>query len=132
MQSSWFLTGISEVTANKHPGLPAPRGRDDAIYASHRPPPLHHPPQDVQLHVWTLSPLCRTAAHIFPSSESPLVAKLQYGMKITFIFILILFIDSVNRVYRVQLELAEANKTVGYVPHTPLHGRQPTQPNTAR
>jgi len=39
-------------------------------------------------------------------SESPLIAKLQYGMKITFIFILILFIDSVNRVYRVQLELA--------------------------
>ncbi|RDL33078.1 putative B-cell receptor-associated protein [Venustampulla echinocandica] len=46
-------------------------------------------------------------------SESPLVAKLQYGMKITFIFILILFIDSVNRVYRVQVELAEANKTQG-------------------
>jgi len=43
-------------------------------------------------------------------SESPLVAKLQYGMKITFIFILILFIDSVNRVYRVQVELAENNK----------------------
>ncbi|PSS08540.1 hypothetical protein M430DRAFT_147282 [Amorphotheca resinae ATCC 22711] len=41
-------------------------------------------------------------------SESPLVAKLQYGMKITFIFILILFIDSVNRVYRVQVELAES------------------------
>ncbi|CAD6441751.1 79968bb3-4928-4e19-9b74-4388300a0ca8 [Sclerotinia trifoliorum] len=44
-------------------------------------------------------------------SESRLVAKLQYGMKITFIFILILFIDSVNRVYRVQVELAEANKS---------------------
>ncbi|MCJ1436250.1 hypothetical protein MMC27_005628 [Xylographa pallens] len=43
-------------------------------------------------------------------SESPLIAKLQYGMKITFIFILILFIDSVNRVYRVQVELAQANK----------------------
>ncbi|KAK5109348.1 hypothetical protein LTR62_007117 [Meristemomyces frigidus] len=41
-------------------------------------------------------------------SESPIVAKLQYGMKITFIFILILFIDSVNRVYRVQVELAQA------------------------
>jgi hypothetical protein len=27
-------------------------------------------------------------------------------MKITFIFILILFIDSVNRVYRVQIELS--------------------------
>ncbi|KAF2751374.1 endoplasmic reticulum protein-like protein [Sporormia fimetaria CBS 119925] len=39
-------------------------------------------------------------------SESPIIAKLQYGMKITFIFILILFIDSVNRVYRVQVELS--------------------------
>ncbi|KAI0009432.1 B-cell receptor-associated protein 31-like-domain-containing protein [Xylariaceae sp. FL0662B] len=41
-------------------------------------------------------------------SENPLIAKIQYGMKITFIFILILFIDSVNRVYRVQVELAQA------------------------
>lgn len=41
-------------------------------------------------------------------SENPLIAKLQYGLKITFIFILILFIDSVNRVYRVQVELASA------------------------
>jgi hypothetical protein len=43
-------------------------------------------------------------------SESPLIAKLQYGMKITFIFILILFIDSVNRVYRVQMELAAVKR----------------------
>ncbi|KAL2220861.1 putative BAP31 domain protein [Thermoascus aurantiacus ATCC 26904] len=43
-------------------------------------------------------------------SESPVIAKLQYGLKITFIFILILFIDSVNRVYRVQLELAAYGK----------------------
>lgn len=46
-------------------------------------------------------------------SESPIVAKFQYAMKITFIFILILFLDSVNRVYRVQLELAESNKSQG-------------------
>ncbi|MCJ1337534.1 hypothetical protein MMC09_002816 [Bachmanniomyces sp. S44760] len=46
-------------------------------------------------------------------SESPLIAKMQYGMKITFIFILILFIDSVNRVYRVQVELASASKGGG-------------------
>ncbi|KAF2839424.1 endoplasmic reticulum protein-like protein [Patellaria atrata CBS 101060] len=43
-------------------------------------------------------------------SENPLIAKLQYGMKICFIFILILFIDSVNRVYRVQIEVAAASK----------------------
>jgi len=41
-------------------------------------------------------------------SESPIVAKIQYWMKITFVFILILFVDSVNRVYRVQVELAAA------------------------
>jgi len=46
-------------------------------------------------------------------SHNPLVAKLQYGMKITFIFILILFVDSVNRVYRVQLELAMAKQQGG-------------------
>jgi len=43
-------------------------------------------------------------------SENPVVAKIQYGLKITFIFILILFIDSVNRVYRVQLELSKATE----------------------
>lgn len=47
-------------------------------------------------------------------SESMIVAKLQYGLKITFIFILILFLDSVNRVYRVQVEIAAARKD----PHT--------------
>jgi B-cell receptor-associated protein 31 len=44
-------------------------------------------------------------------SENPIVAKIQYWMKITFIFILILFVDSVNRVYRVQLELAAATES---------------------
>jgi len=34
-------------------------------------------------------------------STSPIVAKIQYGLKITFIFILLLFIDSCNRVWRV-------------------------------
>jgi hypothetical protein len=49
-------------------------------------------------------------------------------MKITFVFILILFIDSVNRVYRVQVELAAASENTGasaYVPcnyiPTPSH-----------
>lgn len=42
-------------------------------------------------------------------SESPVVAKIQYWMKVTFVFILILFIDSVNRVYRVQIELMAAS-----------------------
>ena len=38
-------------------------------------------------------------------------------MKITFVFILILFIDSINRVYRVQADLiaAKNNENSGYV-----------------
>jgi len=46
-------------------------------------------------------------------SENPIVAKIQYWMKITFIFILILFVDSVNRVYRVQVELQAAKANGG-------------------
>ncbi|KAL2166417.1 hypothetical protein VTG60DRAFT_2799 [Thermothelomyces hinnuleus] len=46
-------------------------------------------------------------------SENPIVAKVQYWLKITFVFILILFIDSVNRVYRVQVELASATENTG-------------------
>ena len=60
--------------------------------------------------------LCE-ANHLPPSfsfiSENPIVAKVQYWMKITFVFILILFIDSVNRVYRVQVELAAATENTG-------------------
>ncbi|KFH45526.1 hypothetical protein ACRE_037080 [Hapsidospora chrysogenum ATCC 11550] len=44
-------------------------------------------------------------------SENPIVAKVQYWMKICFVFILILFIDSVNRVYRVQIDLAMATES---------------------
>ncbi|KAI9754376.1 MAG: hypothetical protein M1815_005677 [Lichina confinis] len=46
-------------------------------------------------------------------SESALVAKLQYGMKIVFIAVLILFIDSVNRVYRVQAESSTSSDGQG-------------------
>jgi len=60
-------------------------------------------------------------------SESPLVAKLQYGMKITFIFILILFIDSVNRVYRVQVELAAASENAGNAAGVMGHERMEVQ-----
>ncbi|MCJ1350232.1 MAG: hypothetical protein MMC33_000213 [Icmadophila ericetorum] len=57
-------------------------------------------------------------------SESPIVAKLQYGMKIAFIFILILFIDSVNRVYRVQVELAMAKTQGGQAAQTIVGGHE--------
>ncbi|OLL23016.1 hypothetical protein NEOLI_002266 [Neolecta irregularis DAH-3] len=37
-------------------------------------------------------------------STSPLIAKLKHGMKIMFISVLVLFIDSVNRVFKVTEE----------------------------
>lgn len=43
-------------------------------------------------------------------SENPLVSKVMHWLRITFVFILILFIDSVNRVYRVQLEVIAAGE----------------------
>jgi len=46
-------------------------------------------------------------------ADSPVVAKIQYWMKIIFVFVLILFVDSVNRVYRVQLELTMAAREQG-------------------
>ncbi|KAI9815812.1 MAG: hypothetical protein M1832_005226 [Thelocarpon impressellum] len=46
-------------------------------------------------------------------SQSPLVAKAQYGMKICFLAVLVLFVDSVNRVYRVQVEMTAASDHSG-------------------
>ena len=43
--------------------------------------------------------------------HSPTSSTLLTKDKITFIFIAVLFLDSVNRVYRVQVELAQAGKT---------------------
>jgi len=60
-------------------------------------------------------------------SESPLIAKLQYSLKITFIFILILFIDSVNRVYRVQIELASAKQSANGAAAVAGHERMEVQ-----
>ncbi|GJN79451.1 hypothetical protein PLIIFM63780_002964 [Purpureocillium lilacinum] len=54
-------------------------------------------------------------------SENPIVAKIEYWMKITFVFILILFIDSVNRVYRVQLELLAATEQTSKGAQSPPH-----------
>jgi len=60
-------------------------------------------------------------------STNPLIAKLQYGLKITFIFILILFIDSVNRVYRVQRELGQAMENMGSQGAAPILGHERTE-----
>ena len=46
-------------------------------------------------------------------ASSSKAQQLSHTPQITFIFITILFIDSVNRVYRVQVELAQAKQAGG-------------------
>lgn len=46
-------------------------------------------------------------------STSPVLAQVFLGLKFTFFFILILFLDSVNRVYRVQQEMSLAHDANG-------------------
>lgn len=104
-------------------GLSASRLRDGAFRAPNLPHALQREAQDLhvrQRQIWSpfIAWLRANKTHSF-ISENPVVAKIQYWMKITFIFILILFIDSVNRVYRVQVELAAASEQAkqggGYV-----------------
>ena len=61
-------------------------------------------------------------------SENPVVAKIQYWMKITFVFILILFIDSVNRVYRVQIELMAATESTSKGSYVNYRGLSSSRP----
>ncbi|KAH9911484.1 B-cell receptor-associated 31-like protein [Epithele typhae] len=44
-------------------------------------------------------------------SESPLIAKVAYGVKISFIFVAILFVDAVQRMWRVTAEADLAKST---------------------
>ncbi|KAK8858726.1 hypothetical protein IAR55_002955 [Kwoniella newhampshirensis] len=41
-------------------------------------------------------------------SENPVVAKIQYGLKITFIFVAVLFVDALQRMVRIAQEGAAA------------------------
>jgi biopolymer transport protein ExbB/TolQ len=41
-------------------------------------------------------------------SENPIIAKIQYGLKITFIFIAVLFVDALQRMVRIAQEGAKA------------------------
>ncbi|KAJ2979598.1 hypothetical protein NQ176_g3158 [Zarea fungicola] len=60
-------------------------------------------------------------------SENKFIAKVQHWLKITFIFILILFLDSVNRVYRVQMELADSMKDAARGGGTVVLGHERTE-----
>lgn len=43
-------------------------------------------------------------------SNSPVVAKIAYGLKISFLFIAILFVDALNRMWRTVAEADAAKK----------------------
>ncbi|KZZ93768.1 receptor-associated protein [Moelleriella libera RCEF 2490] len=60
-------------------------------------------------------------------SENPIISKVMHWLRITFIFILILFIDSVNRVYRVQLEVMAASEQTSKGPAVLGHERLEVQ-----
>ncbi|KAG0265800.1 hypothetical protein BGZ95_003225 [Linnemannia exigua] len=49
-------------------------------------------------------------------SKSPFMANIQYVMKIVFIFVFILFIDSLNRV--IKVEEVNTDSTIHHHPHT--------------
>lgn len=51
-------------------------------------------------------------------SENPAIAKIQYGLKITFIFVFILFIDAINRAAR-QSESASRDSGDPYMRYPP-------------
>jgi B-cell receptor-associated protein 31 len=46
-------------------------------------------------------------------SESPIIAKVSYGLKISFIFVVVLFVDALQRMFRINLEI-EAAKSGGH------------------
>jgi len=46
-------------------------------------------------------------------SHSPIVAKIAYGLKISFIFIMVLFVDALQRMWRTAEEAEAAKRTQG-------------------
>jgi hypothetical protein len=76
-------------------GLCTSRVWNGIILPPHFPSPVHLASPNVPFHFYFSD---RTVLTEFIWLK---VAKIQYGLKITFIFILLLFIDSCNRVWRV-------------------------------
>jgi hypothetical protein len=88
------------------PGLP-PFGDGDAhLPRPYRPAAVHLAPQALYLHLREPDRREVTIWHEGMVLVSAGFGINLTGIQITFIFILILFVDSVNRVYRVQVELS--------------------------
>lgn len=96
-------------------GVLAPRSGDEHLHVAHRPSAIRHEAQAFHLHIGESSDSKASIWHESMTRDKLLVCcgPTSHNWQITFIFILILFIDSVNRVYRVQVELAQASKQGG-------------------
>lgn len=103
---------LLDKRSNLPQGVWSSDGRDGPVYAAARAAAVQRQAQDLYVRCRPASQNNTDADELYDSfiSESPVIAKLQYWMKITFFFILILFVDSLNRVYRVQLEVMAAHE----------------------
>ena len=108
-------------TSSKNDALLQPRvcpsgRRDGRIHGPDRTASLHMAPQTLRLHIGksdNREDAVWNEGEIFEACRRNIIADSDFFSQITFIFILILFIDSVNRVYRVQVELSASKETQG-------------------
>lgn len=105
---------IVRLTKCSYIGVPPSGVRDGCILGPRHTSPPHHQAQAVCFHLGEPN-YCQAAIWIegtlFPITNPKISGQTaNLAPQITFIFILILFIDSVNRVYRVQQELSAFTK----------------------
>jgi Bap31/Bap29 transmembrane region len=96
-------------------GLPASGDGDGGLCRPHHSTSVQSEAEALHLHIRESARSEDTIRHEGERCLSPADRLLidAIMVQITFIFILILFLDSVNRVYRVQVELAAYSKEGG-------------------
>ena len=101
------------MLTSRNIGLRPPRVRDVGLRDPHRSLTIQHEAQALHLHLRESYNSQVTVWFEGTKHRNPDIGESLMLSQITFIFILILFIDSVNRVYRVQLELSQAKHQQG-------------------
>lgn len=116
-QESLAITDIRTISQDDsllQPRVRVAGVRDGPLYDPHRPDALQDEAWPLYLHIGKSVGGANAVWVKGRRQREPHASHhAANAFKITFIFILILFIDSVNRVYRVQVELAQAGKTNG-------------------
>ena len=96
-------------------GVPPFGDRDGGLCWAHHPSSLPIEAEALYLHLREST--CSQGSICYEGEEPAYAGHEPHtdgmSLQITFIFILILFLDSVNRVYRVQVELAAYSKDGG-------------------